>query len=359
MDLVRYMYVLILLGVDLFLSRTDGERLCSCYTFDKRKWKWPNARDSCKSNNKTLAVMESEQEWQFITNEIQNKTGNQKNEWFIGLKKNLTTQRWTWINGKSVTIDKWYKGAKNPDPDDSYGMIHKEYPKGFKGSFSTLRGYLRRGWICEEETATCQGICFLHPVPTSTSPPRTSAGTKAVTTQGKTSSEHKSNALSALLTVQTSPTTTFLVMTKDDDLKKDTNCFPLYLANTILAALLFIVMIILAVVLILLRKKQHQIASRNKAVKTSQREFQESLALNTLNVDARPEFASRNGTGIERLHGEPLIQQEGVYTALSPESMMTSENDGSRMYTSLVKSTEDSDIEYVNQITAAEYVNAY
>ena len=29
------------------------------------------------------------------------------------------------------------------------------------------------------------------------------------------------------------------------------------------------------------------------------------------------------------------------------------------MYTSLVKSTEDSDIEYVNQITAAEYVNVY
>ena len=54
----------------------------------------------------------------------------------------------------------------------------------------------------------------------------------------------------------------------------------------------------------------------------NQRDFQESLALNTLNIDARPEFASRNGTGIERLHGEPLIQQEGVYTALSPESMM-------------------------------------
>ena len=54
----------------------------------------------------------------------------------------------------------------------------------------------------------------------------------------------------------------------------------------------------------------------------SQRDFQESLALNTLNIDARPEFASRNGTGIERLRTEPLVQQEGVYIALSPESMM-------------------------------------
>ena len=41
-----------------------------------------------------------------------------------------------------------------------------------------------------------------------------------------------------------------------------------------------------------------------------------------MNIDARPEFASRNGTGIERLRTEPLVQQEGVYIALSPESMM-------------------------------------
>ena len=50
-------------------------------------------------------------------------------------------------------------------------------------------------------TATCQGICFVHPVPTSTSPPKTSAGTKAVTTRGKTSSEHKSNTLSGKITI--------------------------------------------------------------------------------------------------------------------------------------------------------------
>ena len=53
--------------------------------------------------------MESEQEWQFIKREIQNKSGNPSNEQFIGLEKNSTTKRWTWINGKSVTIDKWFK----------------------------------------------------------------------------------------------------------------------------------------------------------------------------------------------------------------------------------------------------------
>ena len=50
-------------------------------------------------------------------------------------------------------------------------------------------------------TDTCRGICFVHPVPTSTSPPKTSAGTKALTTQSKTSSENKSNTLSGKITI--------------------------------------------------------------------------------------------------------------------------------------------------------------
>ena len=100
--------------------------------------------------------MESEQEWQFITNEIQNKTDKLRNEWHIGLEKKKGTQQWTWINGKSLTIDKWYKGVNNPDPGDSYGIIHQEYPEGFKGSLSTITGNLQRGWICEEETGINQ-----------------------------------------------------------------------------------------------------------------------------------------------------------------------------------------------------------
>ena len=52
-----------------------------------------------------------------------------------------------------------------------------------------------------------------------------------------------------------------------------------------------------------------------------QRDFQESLPLNVLNVDARLEFALENGTGIESL-SEPRVQQEGAYTELFPESMM-------------------------------------
>ena len=52
------------------------------------------------------------------------------------------------------------------------------------------------------------------------------------------------------------------------------------------------------------------------------RDFQESWPLNVLKVGAWLEFASGSGTGIERLQRKPLVQQEGVYMELFPESMM-------------------------------------
>ena len=50
--------------------------------------------------------------------------------------------------------------------------------------------------------------------------------------------------------------------------------------------------------------------------------FKRACHLNVFNVGARLEFASENGTGIQRFHSEPLVQQEGVYTELIPESVM-------------------------------------
>ena len=100
--------------------------------------------------------METEREWEFITNEIQNRVGSENGEWFIGLERNYTTAKlWTWINGKPLTIDKWLRN--NPDPNDFYGLIHKEFPGGYKGIFTTIMGNIKRGWICEEET----GIDFI------------------------------------------------------------------------------------------------------------------------------------------------------------------------------------------------------
>ena len=43
--------------------------------------------------------MQSEQEWQFIKNEIQNKSRNRFDEWFIGLEKKF--------NNKEMDLDQW------------------------------------------------------------------------------------------------------------------------------------------------------------------------------------------------------------------------------------------------------------
>ena len=94
--------------------------------------------------------METEQEWKFIKNAIQNREGSEYGEWFIGLEMNITTRNWTWVNGKSLTIDKWEKSS--PYLNDFYGLIHEEFPPGFKGSFSTIEGGVQREWICEKES---------------------------------------------------------------------------------------------------------------------------------------------------------------------------------------------------------------
>ena len=91
-----------------FLGTSPGGYRCSCYTFKNDKlMSWPLAMASCKLINKDLVVIETHREWEFITTEIQTRKSGKYNEWYIGLYKNLITKKWTWINAKALTIDKW------------------------------------------------------------------------------------------------------------------------------------------------------------------------------------------------------------------------------------------------------------
>ena len=111
---------------------------------------WTQAQSSCKFNTKHLVVMETEREWEFINREIQTRKSGKENEWHIGLHRNLTSNKWTWINGKTVTINKWQKDQ--PQAGDFYTLMAREYSDGVKGSFSSIKGNIKRGWICEEKT---------------------------------------------------------------------------------------------------------------------------------------------------------------------------------------------------------------
>ena len=60
----------------------------------------------------------------------------------------------------------------------------------------------------------------------------------------------------------------------------------------------------------------------NLSLHRNQRDFQDGLPLITLNSCAQPSFSAGNETKNARLQSKPSVQQEGVYTALCPQSMM-------------------------------------
>ena len=110
-----------------FCFLADGERLCSCYSFNNQLngFMWPQANGNCKYYDKNLVVMETEKEWEFIKNAIQNLAGSKYGEWFIGLEINLTTESWTRINGETSYY--WQMGEVKSLPgwlfrDDSRGI---------------------------------------------------------------------------------------------------------------------------------------------------------------------------------------------------------------------------------------------
>lgn len=143
----------------------DGQRTCSCYTFENGTtsgMSWLKANDSCTDNKKHLVVLETVHEWEFINRSIKDRrTTDLSDEWHIGLFKNMTTGNWTWVNGKPLTIDKWQ--PHKPDKPDyyysnsvkiilKYALIAKNYPPGQYGTFNSVGRNVFRGWICEEET---------------------------------------------------------------------------------------------------------------------------------------------------------------------------------------------------------------
>ena len=129
---------------------SDGQKACPCYTFnDGARMTWQQAKHSCKYNNKTLVVMETEEEWEFINKRVKDRTDVPNHEWHIGLYKNRSSGKWTWINSEPLTLKKWQQD--NPVKNQYYAVIAIDRPSGSYGSFKSIKGSVQIGWICEEE----------------------------------------------------------------------------------------------------------------------------------------------------------------------------------------------------------------
>ena len=110
---------------------------------------WKVNRVICKRQGGDLISIETEEEWNFINNEIQRRNEtNYGNKWSIGLIKKAGN--WTWVSGKPLTISKWGQGEPSGEHDAAF--MSKPFSNGERGVFSSVN---RTRWgnltayICE------------------------------------------------------------------------------------------------------------------------------------------------------------------------------------------------------------------
>ena len=109
----------------------------SWYIISVSGWSWSLNRFICQGQGGDLISIETEEEWNFIDNEIQRRNNtNYDNRWSIGLEKRAGN--WTWVSGRPLTICKWGKG----EPSGEYGVtfMYKLNSYGERGVFGNLKG---------------------------------------------------------------------------------------------------------------------------------------------------------------------------------------------------------------------------
>ena len=119
----------------------------SWYIISVRGESWKVNRIICKSQGGDLISIETEEEWNFINNEIQRQsTTNYDKIWSIGLTQKAGN--WTWVNGRTLTICKW--GQR--EPSGQHDAASMRFSNGEWGVFSSVN---RTRWgdlhayICE------------------------------------------------------------------------------------------------------------------------------------------------------------------------------------------------------------------
>ena len=112
-------------------------------------WSWQWSRDNCRRQEGDLVSFETEEEWNFINDEIQRRnTTNYGNKWSIGLEKKAGN--WTWVSGRPLTICKWRKGE--PGGEHRAAFMYKRSSNGNRGVFGIVHNKMtgeKHAYICE------------------------------------------------------------------------------------------------------------------------------------------------------------------------------------------------------------------
>ena len=112
-------------------------------------WSWRWSRDNCKRQGGDLVSFETEEEWNFINDEIQRRNSTRcKNKWSIGLTKRAGN--WTWVNGGPLTIRKWGIGEPSSEHDAAFMYkLNNNGERGVFGSVNRTRSGNQQAYICE------------------------------------------------------------------------------------------------------------------------------------------------------------------------------------------------------------------
>ena len=112
----------------------------SCYIFSKSGRYWYSNRNACYLQGGYLVSIETEEEWQFINQEIQKRGTWNTSAWHIGLGK--VGGVWTWESGEQLNISKW-RDSQLDDRDD-----RAEISKN-RGLFNSIPWGDKNAFICE------------------------------------------------------------------------------------------------------------------------------------------------------------------------------------------------------------------
>ena len=124
----------------VFLIGCQPTRFKSSYIFSESVRDWNNSRRVCNDQGFDLVSIETEEEWQFINDEIQKRGTWNTSAWHIGLWK--IGGVWSWLSGEQLNISKWRDSE--PDGNDDYAEISKR-----EGLFNGISQNDENAHICE------------------------------------------------------------------------------------------------------------------------------------------------------------------------------------------------------------------
>ena len=124
----------------VFLIEYQPTHFKSSYIFSKSVRDWNNSRRVCNDQGFDLISIETEEEWQFLNDEIQKRGTWNTSAWHIGLWK--IGGVWSWLSGEQLNISKWRDSE--PDDTDDYAEISRN-----GGLFNGISRNDKNAYICE------------------------------------------------------------------------------------------------------------------------------------------------------------------------------------------------------------------